>query len=110
MLFARDLKHISRSFSDHSPPTLIFTFSPVRRKKIFRFENFWLDFVDYLNAVKNAWNFSPYGNPMHVFSHLLYSTCSKLRIWSSSGIDNLESAITRMEAEINSLELSDSDL
>lgn len=46
---------------------------------------------------------------MHVFSHLLFRTHSKLNSLSLSGVDNLELAITHTETEISSLKLSDSD-
>lgn len=46
---------------------------------------------------------------MHAFSHLLYRTHNRLKSWSLTGVNNVESAITHTETLIQNLELSDID-
>jgi hypothetical protein len=50
---------LSRPLCDHSPYVIsISTFVP--KSKLFRFENFWMDFPDFLSMVYLHWNTSPY--------------------------------------------------
>ncbi|XP_039118470.1 uncharacterized protein LOC120254421 [Dioscorea cayenensis subsp. rotundata] len=104
-----NLKHLTRSFSDHSPLFLSASFLPFHKKNVFRFENFWLDFLGCHNAVLTAWNFNPHGNPMHSFSHLLSRVRSNLISWSHKGVNNIDSALIHTESEIHHLEQSDSN-
>lgn len=101
------LKHLNRSFSDHSPLFLTINFFPSRKKSIFRFENFWFDLLGCHNVVRDTWNFSPHGNPMHAFFHLLSRTRYKLISWHSSSINNIDSNLKTTENNISNLELSD---
>lgn len=55
--------HLTRSFSDHSPIFLTVNLLCTHKKRLFRLENFWVDYLGCHNCVRDAWNFSPHGNP-----------------------------------------------
>lgn len=105
-----NLKHLSRSFSDHSP--LFLSSSPfhTHSKHVLRFDNNWFDFVGCHNAVRDAWSCVPRGNPMHAFTHLLSHSRFNLRKWHRNGVNKAESNIINIEAEIGHLENSDFNL
>lgn len=101
------IKHLPRLFSDHAP--LLLTLSPriFNRKKIFRFDNFWLDYIDCHSAVRHAWNFLPHSNPMHAFSHLISRTRAKLISWKKIGLCPIDASINNLELEILEAEARD---
>lgn len=85
-----NLKHLSRSLSDHSPFFLRSSPTHFLNKRVFRFDS-WFDFLGCHSAVQKAWLCSPHGNPMHALSHLLSRTCSNLRSWHRSGVNKVDS-------------------
>ncbi|XP_039118690.1 uncharacterized protein LOC120254702 [Dioscorea cayenensis subsp. rotundata] len=104
------LKHLQRSFSDHFPLFLTANLFSKHSKRLFKFENFWLEFLGCFEAVREAFNFTPHGNPMHAFSHLLLRTHNRLKSWSINGVNDVESAIIHTENLIQNLECSDADI
>lgn len=68
------LKLLPRIFSDHTPLLLAIHLISFISRKIFHFETYWLDYIGCINAIKEACNFSPHGNPMHSLSHLFAHT------------------------------------
>lgn len=94
------VKHLPRFLSDHSPLLLMISPRVLNKKKIFRFENFWLDYLGCHSVVREAWHFKPHSNPMHAVSHLIARTRSMLLEWKSKGLDPLESDIDKLEASI----------
>lgn len=91
-----NLKHLSCAFSDHSPLLLFVCIQSFQNHKIFRFENFWLDYVGCHSAVHEAWCFSPHGNPMQAFSHSRFN----LNAWSRSRLSSIVSALVQTEMDI----------
>ncbi|XP_039138822.1 uncharacterized protein LOC120276159 [Dioscorea cayenensis subsp. rotundata] len=102
------LRHLPRLHSDHAP--LLFSgFKHIsNHKSSFRFENYWIDYIGCHNAVHSAWDFHPYGNPIHAFTHLLARSRSKIIDWRASGLSNLDADIINTENAITSLEVTDS--
>lgn len=98
------LQHLCRAFSDHSPILLNISIHSYSRRKIFHFNNFWLDFIGCRDAVGSAWNFTPRGNSMHAFSHLLSRSRFFIRRWCRSGVNNIESNILQVESAIQDCE------
>lgn len=72
------IKNLPRIFSDHAPLLLTLTHRISLKKKVFRFDNFWLDYIGCHDAVREAWNFKPHSNPMHAFSYLISRARSKI--------------------------------
>lgn len=81
-----------------------------RSNHVFRFNTNWFDFVGCYDAVRDAWNCDPHGNPMHAFSHLLSRSCHKLREWHRTGVNRADSDMINIKAEISHLENSDFNL
>lgn len=102
------LKHVPRLFSDHATLLLKISSHFGNAHKIFRFENFWLDYIGCHEAVKTAWSCLPNGNPMHAFSHLISRTRYNINAWKLVGLSPLDSESNNTEAVITTLEYSDS--
>ncbi|XP_039145509.1 uncharacterized protein LOC120282722 [Dioscorea cayenensis subsp. rotundata] len=105
------VRHLPRFLSDHSP--LLMTLVPrnVGKKKIFRFENFWLEYLGCHVSVRKAWNFVPHSNPMQGVSHLLSRTRDFLLDWKNKGLHPIEVGIEKLEKSIMEAEGKDgSDL
>ncbi|XP_039130949.1 uncharacterized protein LOC120267377 [Dioscorea cayenensis subsp. rotundata] len=102
------LKHLPKIFSDHAPLLLIIRFANSYSRSPFRFNNYWLDYVGCHLAVRRAWEFSPNGNPLHSFTHLLSRSHSNILNWCKTGLTNLDSDIRSIENVISTLELADS--
>ena len=58
-------KHLARTLSDHSMLFLKARLFAYRKSRIFRFDNYWLDYSGCHEAVINAWNATPNGSPLH---------------------------------------------
>ncbi|XP_039118464.1 uncharacterized protein LOC120254413 [Dioscorea cayenensis subsp. rotundata] len=101
------LKHLPRVLSDHAPLFLKISSHYNSRHKIFRFENYWLDYIGCHEAVRNAWSCATNGNPMHAFSHYISRTRFNINTWKRTGLSSLDSDINSTEASITSLELAD---
>ncbi|XP_039130894.1 uncharacterized protein LOC120267295 [Dioscorea cayenensis subsp. rotundata] len=101
------LKHLARSFSDHSPLFLSSAPFSYHTTRIFRFDINWLDFIGCHDAIHDAWNCHPHGNPLQAFSHLLSRACYNLSNWHRSGINSLEADLASSEITISNLEKSD---
>lgn len=93
------VKHLPRVLSDHAP--LLLTISPrnFQKMKIFRFDNFWLDYLGCHSTLREAWNFKPHSNLMHAFTHLIACAISKLISWHIGGLNSLDTNISRLELE-----------
>ncbi|XP_039136217.1 uncharacterized protein LOC120273617 [Dioscorea cayenensis subsp. rotundata] len=102
------LFHLTRTISDHAPLLLSVSFIHQRRKFLFRFYNFWLDYLGCHDAVWEAWMVSPHDNPLHSFTHLLSRTRSNILLWRASGLTSLDADMKETEESIRSLELRDS--
>ncbi|XP_039116586.1 uncharacterized protein LOC120252479 [Dioscorea cayenensis subsp. rotundata] len=98
------VKHLPRFLSDHSPMLLSITPRIGNKKKIFRFDNYWLDYVGCHEAVRKAWCFTPHSNPMHAVSHLFSRTRYLLLDWKAKGLCSIDSAIEKLENSILEVE------
>lgn len=76
----------------------------VLKKRIFHFENLWLDYKGCHDAVVKAWRFAPNTSPLHAFSHFLYRTKNQLISWRVFGISPLNVDIYNTERDISFLE------
>lgn len=104
------IKHLPCIFSDHAPILLIAFPHSFQTFKIFRFENYWLDYIGCTYVVKEAWNFVPHANPMHAFAHLVARTRSRLLNWRINCMNSLESDLINTKSEIHSLETDDASI
>lgn len=100
--------HLPSICSDHAPLLLKMSARSVGKTIIFRFDNYWLDYLDCHGIVRNAWNFQPNSNPLHAFYHLVARCKKQLCLWRASGKSSLEKSLVNTELEINALELLDS--
>lgn len=71
-------KHLPRISSDHARLLLVVCLHFVCNRFVFHFDNFLLNYIGCHTAIRNAWNFTPHGNPMHAFLHLISHTRSNL--------------------------------
>lgn len=101
------LKHLPRLFSDHASLLLDVSSHIGNAYKVFRFDNFWLDYAGCHEAVRAAWSCSPNGNPMHAFSHFISRTRSNIISWKRFGLCPLDSDIKHTEVAIAYLETAD---
>ncbi|KAJ0963246.1 hypothetical protein J5N97_028368 [Dioscorea zingiberensis] len=67
-------QHLPRTASDHSPIFLVAKFFSNKKRKVFRFENYWFEYQDCHQNVHKAWNHRENGSPMHSFSHYISRT------------------------------------
>lgn len=104
------LKHLNRSFSDHSLIFLSSSHFPPHKNNIFRIEKFWLDYLGCHDAVRNAWELIPHGNPLQDFAHLLSRTHFNLSHWRRLGVNRIKSSLLDTKANICHLEASDLSL
>lgn len=104
------LKHLSRSFSDHSPLILFVSLHFNRSCRTFHFENYWLEYSGCHSAIKDAWSFFPHVNLMQVFLLLLSRAQYSTNSWRSTGLNSIELALNRTKTDIYSLELSNLSL
>lgn len=102
------LKLLPKICSNHAPLLLSVYINTSFIRKNFQFETYWLDYIDCINVVIEAWNFVPHGNPMHALTHLFARTCSKVNLWRRLGFTSIDKAIQNVEADIHSLEQVDS--
>lgn len=68
------LDHLPRIFSDHLPLLLKLFLHYFHKSRVFRFDKFWLDYLDCHAVVHDVWHFQPHYIPMHGFSHLVART------------------------------------
>lgn len=101
------LKHLPRTSSDHAPLLISASISVNWSVPVFRFDNNCLEYIDCHNAVKDAWNFMPHGNPLQACTHLLSHTRIKIKSWRSSGVSSIDKALASTEQEISLLEMTD---
>lgn len=59
--------HLLRIYSDHSPLLLNARSRIPTRTKIFRFENYWLQYVQWHHIVSSDRDFKPHSSHMHAF-------------------------------------------
>lgn len=103
-----NLHHLPKVFSDHAPLLITINLSNGHFRCPFHFNNFWLDYVGCHSAVRRAWDFSPNGNPLHSFTHLLSRSRANILNWCKASLTNLVSDIRNTENIISYVELSDS--
>lgn len=77
-------------------------------RSIFRFENYWLDYVGCHHAIRSSWEFTPHGSPMHAFSHSIAHTRIKHKAWCASSLSSLDFDLINTENAITSLKIFDS--
>lgn len=99
-MFAQLIKHLPRLFSDHAPVLLTLTTFVSNKKKVFQFDNFWLEYIGCHYAVTEAWNFSPHSNTMNAFSRLISHARSIIISWKNWDLNSIETNINRLEKEI----------
>ncbi|KAJ0976534.1 hypothetical protein J5N97_012008 [Dioscorea zingiberensis] len=98
------VNHLPRTASDHSPILLTAKFYEYHYRKIFRFENYWLEHENCHQTVSKAWNFRPNSTPMHAFNHLLNRTRKSLTKWKEKGLSPIDKDIAKTEEQITYLE------
>lgn len=94
------IKHLPCLFFDQAPLLLTLTPHIIWNKKVFRFDNFWLEYIGCHYALRNAWNFIPHSNPMHAFTHFISHAKSNLISWKKRSLNSIESNINRLDLEI----------
>ncbi|XP_039144058.1 uncharacterized protein LOC120281255 [Dioscorea cayenensis subsp. rotundata] len=94
------IKHLPMLFSDHAPLLLTLTPRVPIKKKIFRFDNFWLEYLDCHDVVRETWSLKPHSNPLHAFSHLLSRARTNLIAWKNRDLNSIEASINKLELEI----------
>lgn len=82
--------HLSWTNSDFSPLFLTTYSHPFNKTKIFRFENFWLEYEDCHNSVFKAWNIYSSSSPMQVISHSFYPTKSNFIRWRKTSMSTID--------------------
>lgn len=112
--------HLVRSCSDHAPLFITVKNAQPTQHKYFKFFDFRINEPDFLEVVKQAWNFEATGSPIWKFHMKLKNTCKQLSWWSKNHIGNifdktkdLENMVAYMEqrctqdnSEINRMELN----
>ncbi|KAJ0972477.1 hypothetical protein J5N97_020436 [Dioscorea zingiberensis] len=104
------VKHLPRTASDHSPLLLTAKFYSHQRQRVFRFDNYWLEYDACHSYVSKAWNCQTRASPMHAFNHLVTRTRSFLCKWKSKKLTPLEESIAQVEDEILHLESLEANL
>ncbi|KAJ0971107.1 hypothetical protein J5N97_019066 [Dioscorea zingiberensis] len=94
-------KHLPRTCSDHSPMFLSANFFSHRKKKVFRFENFWFEHAQCHNSVHKAWNFKPNTSPMHAFTHSIARTRIYLNKWKVRGLSPIDRTLPGLKLEFH---------
>ncbi|KAJ0989775.1 hypothetical protein J5N97_008131 [Dioscorea zingiberensis] len=91
------VKHLHRTASDYSPIFLSTKLFDRHKKKVFRFENYWLEHENCYSNVNKAWTLRTNTTPMHAFNHLLSRTRNYLSNWRKTGLSPLDKDITKTE-------------
>ncbi|KAJ0960379.1 hypothetical protein J5N97_001796 [Dioscorea zingiberensis] len=104
------INHLPRTASDHSPLLLTANFHSPHKHKVFRFDNFWLEYDKCHEHVTKAWYSRTNANPLHAFTHFTARTKSYLCQWKAKELTPLEKNITQVEEEILHLESLESSL
>lgn len=84
-----------------------FSYSISTSTKIFRFENFWLENVDCIDAIKNAFCFQPHSSPMHGFYHIIARIRAQINSIKHYSLGSLERDIKNLEVHIQALDVND---
>lgn len=100
------LKYLPKIFSNHSPMFLKMSHSIGSYHKIFCFENYWLEYANYIFAIINALLFKPHSNPMNAFYQLLIRVRSNVLSIKQYGLGALEKEIKIVESQIQALEVN----
>lgn len=100
------IAHLPRINSDHSPLFLSIQNPISSSKKIFHFDNFWLDYEGCHNSVISAWSSNSYASPLQAFSHAISRTKSNILRWKKSGLCHIDIEIKNIQLEISMLEES----
>lgn len=94
---------LSRATSDHNP-LLLSIAPPIQTKKVFRFQNMWLQRPSFLDVVRLSWDQPTEGYGMSLFSKKLKRLRSKLREWNRLEFGNVFENVKSAEAEVKRLE------
>lgn len=89
--------------SDHLPILMeVREFSPKRKKKKrrFRFEDFWLQDEDCLQVIETGWDSSTGRDPFSRICNKISNTREALLAWSKSRFNSLKEEITKTRAQL----------
>ncbi|XP_042501990.1 uncharacterized protein LOC122079520 [Macadamia integrifolia] len=88
---------LQRVASDHAPILVVSEGSERPKNCPFRFQRFWTDHEDYLNAVQSSWENDIPGSPMMVMAQKLKRLKVFLRSWAKENFSNFN--LEMMEAK-----------
>ena len=97
-------QHLARTNSDHSPLFLKAHNFVTNSIKVFRFDNFWLDYEGCHDSILRAWSCHNNNDPLHFFSHAVTRTKRNLLKWRSMSLSHLDKELQKIKAEISSVE------
>lgn len=97
------IRYLPEIFSDHSPMLINMAKINFNTRRIFHFENYWLEHVDYIFIIRQALFASAHSSPMHAFHHVLERVCSNRQY----GLGNLDKVIKNTEVQLQALEVND---
>jgi hypothetical protein len=93
------------SLSDHSPLILSWGKDTVRRRSSFSFFNNWSKHPDFLEIVKNGWNFHTFGNHMFVLQAKLKHLKIILKDWAQQTYGNGSSLSSSIREKLFQVQL-----
>lgn len=105
MFSTYNLSHLPSIASDHSPLLVSASKSRAFKPKIFRIENYWLEYFDCISIVRNSLLNTLHSSPMHAFAHLHVRIRSNLFSWKSGGLGALDLAIKNIGCQIKDFEM-----
>ncbi|XP_072970033.1 uncharacterized protein [Typha angustifolia] len=102
------VQHLDRAASDHAPLLNVpLTEAKVRRP--FRFELYWMEYVECQKIVEDIWKRWAGGNPMHAFMHHISDMRRSLRRWSRTAVGCVERRLKDTNAQLADLEELDAN-
>ncbi|CAN1286150.1 hypothetical protein LINPERPRIM_LOCUS19216 [Linum perenne] len=94
------VEHKDSSSSDHRPIILFPTPPSAPTKRLFRFDNRWIDYPEARNLITKAWKLYVRGTPMFRLKEKLKETRHLLFHWSTTGVTNSAKAMREIEKKI----------
>lgn len=87
-------------FPDHAPLLLTIHSNNPRNFGLFRFDNYWRDYLGCHDVMRNALNFVPHVSALHAFTHLLSHSRLNITVWCVIGLNSIDSELISIENAI----------
>lgn len=84
-----EVRHFSRTLSDHAPLLISFRNSASSEPRLFRFQQMWISHGDFDSVVKRSWEEPIYASPMYRFMGKLKRLKQVLKEFSQSTFGNV---------------------